>query len=211
MLRSLLCGFALFTIAMAGPVSAQDSGTLSKAIDQHNVELTRTDHHIVLGGAALQPGIASRQVLLAAIETWLSAEFDLPAIHDHPQIELVAAAKIVALRYKGILPDSQTTFVPNDRGTTSAERDTIAVYSDATRTIYLPEGWTGSTSAELSVLVHEVVHHAQNVLGLKYECPQEREKLAYLAQDRWLSLFGRSLASDFELDPMSLLVKTRCF
>ena len=93
---------------------------------------------------------------------------------------------------------------------TAAERDTVAVYSDAERTIYLPEGWTGGSAAELSVLVHEMVHHAQNVRGLKFDCPQEREKLAYLAQERWLGLFGRSLAEDFELDPMSLLVKTGC-
>jgi hypothetical protein len=123
----------------------------------------------------------------------------------------VPAAKIVALRYKGILPDPQTNFARNDRGVTSAEHDTVAVYSDAARTIYLPEGWTGSTPAELSVLVHEIVHHIQNVQGFKHECPQEREKLAYLAQDRWLGLFGRSLASDFELDPLTLLVKTKCF
>jgi hypothetical protein len=49
------------------------------------------------------------------------------------------------------------------------------------------------------------------VLALKHECPQEREKLAYLAQERWLGLFGHSLESDFDLDPFSLLVKTRCF
>ena len=55
-----------------------------------------------------------------------------------------------------------------------------------------------------------MVHHAQNLLGLKHECPQEREKLAYLAQDRWLGLFGRSLESDFELDPMTLLIRTKC-
>ena len=210
MLKSLLCGSALFTMVMAGPVSAQESNP--RAIEQHNVKVPGTDYHIVLGSAApRQPSIASRQVLLAAIGNWLSVEFDLPAVHGHPRIELVPAAKIVALRYKGMLPDPQTNFAPNDRGATSAERDTVAVYSDAARTIYLPEGWTGSTPAELSVLVHEVVHHAQNVLGLKYECPQEREQLAYRAQERWLGLFGRSLASDFELDPMSLLVKTRCF
>ena len=63
------------------------------------------------------------------------------------------------------------------------KHDTIAIYYDATRTIYLPEGWTGDTPAELSVIVHEVVHHFQNVLRLKYECPQEREKLAYIAQE----------------------------
>jgi hypothetical protein len=40
----------------------------------------------------------------------------------------------------------------------------------------------------------------RNMLGLKHECPQEREKLAYEAQDRWLHLFGHSLETDFELD-----------
>jgi hypothetical protein len=45
---------------------------------------------------------------------------------------------------------------------------------------------------------------------MKYECPQAREKVAYMAQERWLGLFGRSLEQDFELDGFSLLVKTRC-
>jgi hypothetical protein len=56
-----------------------------------------------------------------------------------------------------------------------------------------------------------IVHHVQNVAGLKYACAQEREKLAYEAQERWLGLFGHSLERDFELDGFSLLVKTRCF
>jgi hypothetical protein len=56
-----------------------------------------------------------------------------------------------------------------------------------------------------------MVHHVQNLLGLKYHCSQEREQLAYVAQERWLGLFGRSLASDFELDPLTVLVKTKCF
>ena len=86
----------------------------------------------------------------------------------------------------------------------------MAVYSDAARTIYLPEGWSGRTAAELSVLVHEMVHHLQNLAGLKYNCSQEREALAYRAQERWLGLFGRSLAQDFAIDSFSLLVKTRC-
>jgi hypothetical protein len=81
---------------------------------------------------------------------------------------------------------------------------------DATQTIYLPEGWSGTTNVEISILVHEMVHHFQNLLGLKYECAQEREKLAYMAQDRWLVRSGRSLASDFDLDPFSLLVTTTC-
>jgi len=55
-----------------------------------------------------------------------------------------------------------------------------------------------------------MVHHFQNVAGLKYACAGEREKLAYDAQERWLGLFGKSLESEFRIDPFSRLVKTRC-
>ena len=113
----------------------------------------------------------------------------------------------MSLRFAGLLSDPGEQVASNDPS--SAQHDTIAIYYDATRTIYLPEGWTGGTLAELSVLVHEVVHHFQNVLRLKYECPQEREKLAYIAQDRWLGLFGHSLSDDFALDPFSLFVPHR--
>ena len=71
--------------------------------------------------------------------------------------------------------------------------DIVAVYIDGAEIIYLIEGWTGQTPADQSVLVHEMVHHFQYKLGLKHECPQDREKLAYAAQDRWLHLFGHSL------------------
>ena len=147
---------------------------------------------------------------ITAMETWVSNQFDLPIMHEHPRIELAPPAKIASLRFTDLLSDPGAQVEPNNRAP-SAQHDTIAIYDDATRTIYLPEGWSGSTPAELSVLVHEMVHHFQNLLGLKHECPQEREKLAYIAQDRWLGLFGHSLADDFALDPFSLFVKTTCF
>ena len=149
------------------------------------------------------------QALLTTIEIWLYTQFDLPAVQTHPRIELVPAAKIAAMRYGGLNPDgaAQTALGADFHG---SKPNVVAVYSDSTRTIYLPEEWTGGTAAELSVLVHEMVHHLQNVGGLKYECPQAREQLAYMAQDRWLTLFGHSLEQDFELDGFSLLVKTRC-
>jgi hypothetical protein len=156
-----------------------------------------------------EPALAFAQPLLAAIEAWLALRFDLPSV-DHPRIELVPPAKIAALRYQGLLSNPRIESAPSGGAGAASRSDVVAVYSDATQTIYLPEGWTGTTAAELSVLVHEMVHHVQNVGGLKYACPQEREKLAYMAQDRWLGLFGHNLEADFELDAFSLLVKTRC-
>jgi hypothetical protein len=44
----------------------------------------------------------------------------------------------------------------------STRREAVAVYDDLTKTIFLPHSWKGETPADLSVLVHEMVHHLQN-------------------------------------------------
>jgi hypothetical protein len=81
---------------------------------------------------------------------------------------------------------------------------------DGERTIYLPSDFTGRTAEDLSVLVHELVHHIQNAAGLRHECPQAREKDAYLAQEQWLAQFKKSLASEFGIDPFTVLVNGLC-
>jgi hypothetical protein len=117
---------------------------------------------------------------LTAIAAWLSFNLMLPPVYDHPQVDFASLSQVEAF------------------------------YDDATRTIYLPQGWTGRSPAELSVLVHEMVHHVQNVAGLTYACREERERIAYAAQKQWLALFGRDLMREFEIDPMTLLVRTNC-
>jgi hypothetical protein len=141
--------------------------------------------------------------LLTVIVLWLSASFGLPAIEEHPRIALVPPAQIAALRYKGFAG------MQPQAGTPGA-REVVAVHDDRTRTIYLRDDWTGRTPAEMSVLVHEMVHHLQNVGQLKFDCPQEREQIAYRAQTRWLELYDTDLNTEFDLDPFTLLVSTRC-
>jgi hypothetical protein len=193
MLKTLLYVIALLAVALTGSAGAQ-------APEQDYVELQRK-------GMTDEPTVGSRHALLAAVATWISREFDLPPIDRLPQIVLVSPDRISAMRYQRILPGPAAAPPP----TMTAERQTVALYSDAAHTIYLPRGWKGDTPAESSVLVHEVVHHFQNVLGIGYECPQAREKLAYLAQSRWLAQFARSLEQDFDIDPLTLLVTTKCF
>jgi hypothetical protein len=120
------------------------------------------------------------EAALTTIAAWLSFNLMLPPVYEHPRVELASLAKVEAY------------------------------YDDATRTVYLPKGWTGRSPAELSVLVHEMVHHVQNVAGLTYACPEEREKIAYAAQRQWLALFGRDLMKEFKIDPMTLLIRTNC-
>jgi hypothetical protein len=205
MWKASLCAAALLTMTMAPSLNAEEAATLPSItrpeIDGAQVRAKSDFRH------SRNP---SGQALLPAIEAWLSTEFDLPTIREYPVLRFVPAGQMATLRFRALLSPPGTGFAANDQ-IASAQGDTLALYDDATRTIYLPEGWKGKAPVELSLLVHEMVHHFQNVLGLKHECPQQREKLAYIAQDRWLGLFGRSLADEFRLDPFSLLVKTTCF
>src|SRR6516162_6723346 len=150
-----------------------------------------------------------REDLLTAIEGWLSSQFEMPKIDRHPRIEFVSPSTIASMRYGKYLSSLNGEVVVAD-GQTTSQQETVSLYDDATQTIYLPKGWSGATDVEVSIVVHEMVHHFQNLLGLKYGCAQEREKLAYVAQERWLVRSGHSLASDFDLDPFSLLVTTTC-
>jgi hypothetical protein len=166
------CWITFLTVAMVSTASGQGRAINTDQTEQAGIKIPGTDYAIVLETGERRPTPS----LIAAIERWLSTQFDLPAVQSHPRIELVPPEKIVALRYRGLLPNGGTEDAPNSRSAISSESDTVAVYYDSAQTIYLPQGWTGSTAAELSILVHEMVHHIQHLAGLKHECPQEREK-----------------------------------
>jgi hypothetical protein len=128
---------------------------------------------------------------------WLAEVAGLPAPEDLPTVRQSSTAVLSDLRYREVAVHRR--------------REVVAVYDDATKTIHLSESWDSRRVADVSVLVHELVHHLQNSAGLSYECPPARERLAYEAQARWLSLFGHSLEHDFELDAMTLKLTTECF
>jgi hypothetical protein len=115
----------------------------------------------------------------------------------------VSAAEMIAPLNKDQLRRSEVS-------ASEISSDIVSLYSNESKTIFLLDGWTGKTPAELSILVHEMVHHLQNVGQLKFACPEEREELAYKAQDSWLHLFGRDLESDFQMDAFTIIVKSKC-
>jgi hypothetical protein len=95
MLKAFLCAIALLTLVLTGPVDAQEPAT------SPSIKLLGTDCDIVLGRAKFQqPSNCSELALLAEIETWLSAEFDLPAIREHPRLKLVSPAAIAGRAFE---------------------------------------------------------------------------------------------------------------
>jgi hypothetical protein len=150
--------------------------------------------------------------LMRLIMNWLSNNFELPATDDPPRIEFVPSARMEVLRYRGLASDRQTRAPIEQNDTVPYEegREVVAIYDDARKTIYLPLGWTGTTPTEVSLLLHEMVHHLQNIGRMKFECPEAREKLAYAAQENWLEMFGLNLESALEIDPFTVLVRGTC-
>ena len=192
---------ATLALAEATPAApAAPSPPPPALLEPHVPEIVRE----FLFGATSIEETGVEPALLGAMTNWLTVNFELAPPPAHPRLVQTPPERFAALRY-GHLVDAargQAPAVPEDT--------TVALYLDAEQTIYLAAGWAGRTPAELSVLLHELVHHLQNLSGSKHECARAREKMAYAAQQRWLNLFGRDLESEFELDGFSLLAKTSC-
>ena len=150
--------------------------------------------------------------LLTTIVLWLAVNLGLPASYEHPRIEFVAAAKMAEVRYSRLAALRPDLFAAEAARSARPKtgHDVHAIYDSLKRTIYLPEPWRATNPAHVSLLVHEMVHHLQHAADQKFMCPQEREKDAYKAQRAWLALFGRTIEQEFEIDPMTVLVRTSC-
>jgi len=156
-----------------------------------------------------RPGAAGRRPapdLLRAIGAWLAVSFDLKKSDALPDVRLESPAKITNFRFTGLLSDDPrlTARIP------PGQREVVAAYDELSQTILLPLGWSGGSPTELSILVHEMVHHLQHQAKMRFACPAASESLAYSAQDKWLQLFGRSLAGDFEVDAFTIAAASLC-
>jgi hypothetical protein len=163
-----------------------------------------------LAAAENPAGSLPSEAFVQEVLAWLSGNFDLPSIRVAPVIAFASKEQLSALRKDGGLASADVRSEPALPGEAAHDR-VVAVYDRSSETILLPLGWTGSTSAEQSILVHELVHHLQKVTQTRFECPMAAEKLAYLAQDRWLERSGSSLEKEFELDKFTILISTACF
>ena len=207
MLKQITTVTALALAVMLSSATAQqpDAAAVSWPLDQL-AKVSQTEQPIISGtlGAAGLPDSNT----LSALVAWVSVISGLPPIYDHPRVEHASAEKMAASRYRALLPETYAKAGPISQA--MSRYDILAFYDDAAKTIYLADGWTGTTPAGQSVLVHEMVHHLQNVADIKYECAQAREKLAYAAQQKWLASRGLDFFREFETDPISLMMRTVC-
>lgn len=152
---------------------------------------------IVLGEKQLDPGGR----LLEALAIWVGAKLGQPVPTSLPRLIFKPAGQIAVLRFRQYASEIvQQQALPT----------IISIYDSREHIIYLRDTWSGATAADLSVLVHELVHHFQEVHQTKFECDAAREAKAFELQEKWLRLFGESLEEEFQIDPFTLLVRTSC-
>jgi len=191
-----------FWLACAAPIAALAQAPVPDA----RAAKSAPAKPIVVAAVASPAAAPPMQAQLEAIIAWIAKNFDLPANAAAPSVRFATPEAIAVFRYTGRLSRA-----PEDVARLPAgHREVVAAYDGARSTIYLPEGWSGRTPVEQSMLVHEMVHHLQKTAGLKFACPAASEKMAYAAQDAWLKRYGRDLARDFDIDAFTLLVTTSC-
>ncbi len=86
-----------------------------------------------------------------------------------------------------------------------------AVYNRQEKIIYLSEHIDVNTPIGASVVLHELVHHYQNISGLvnTFQCSQQSEKLAYETQR--LYLLDKNVAELMpELNAFNITMLSRC-
>jgi hypothetical protein len=173
----ILATLVAATLGSVCPGRAQEPRDFSLLATQI-VRLPDTTYSITFNSPALQVG-ESRDIaaLSVAVGAWLSARFGLPAMHRPPRVQYVSVAEIENRQSAG-------------RPETATVMENPAVYDWRARTIYLPEGWNGSTPFELSLFVRQLVHHLQNEAADSFRCAPDGDAFALAVQRQWLALFG---------------------
>ena len=135
----------------------------------------------------------SVEALMDHLEEWLDHNTDLPRRDLSPAVRWTTQAA-----------------VPFLTGSTRAARlETIkGLYDAENATIWLVRPWSARDPRDVSVLLHELVHHRQ-VGAQHWYCPGAQELPAYRAQEAWLAELGLELnVNDISVAKPSLDAKS---
>lgn len=197
-MRGRLPTIVVAAVILGGQVLSAEHAGLPSLLAPERPDVAVT----VLATAAEGGWAAPERRLLIAIGDWLSAAYGVPSLSAAPELLFASPRDLIARRYPMLLGVDATLG--------SDQPDLVAVYDDRERTIYVSTEWMASDATGMSVLVHEMVHHMQNEAGMRFACPEEREKQAFAAQEEWLAMSGSSLETAFGIDPLTLLVRSSC-
>lgn len=119
--------------------------------------------------------------LVAHLDVWLDANTDLPRRDAAATIRMTSPTDALALAGVNSTINAETV-----RG----------FYDNMSTTIWLVYPWSPKDPRDVSVLLHELVHHRQAEAGHWY-CPGAQELPAYKTQQAWLDELGFELNANW--------------
>ena len=128
--------------------------------------------------------------LVEHLEDWLDRHSELPRRETVPVVKWTSVAGVTALT-----GSQRAAHVATVRGLYDAEGATI----------WLVRPWSARDPRDVSVLLHELVHHRQAASGHWY-CPGAQELPAYRLQQAWLGELGLPL----EVNWVAIVLESGC-
>ena len=133
--------------------------------------------------------ISAINALMNSLENWLDREGRYPRRTDPATVRLITTSEA--------MPSSALVNYSN-----STRR---GFYDPQSSTIYLVEPWSQDNPHDASVLLHELVHHRQQ-MARNWECPNAQELPAYRLQDKWLAERGLKARVNW----LAVLIESSC-
>lgn len=138
--------------------------------------------------------------LMRALMAWASVQTGLPVPERLPGVERRDRCAIQALAN----PESECR----------SEGGAVAIYDHRSQTVTLPVSWSATRLYDVSVLLHELVHHMQAVAGVTVETAACRgrdvEQPAYEAQMAFIEAAGVDPFAMMRIDALTLMLITAC-
>lgn len=132
----------------------------------------------------------SLKELIGDLDLWIDAHTDLERRGSAPGVIWISQAQVAS-----VTGSKRTAHIETIRG----------LYDAESTTIWLVRPWSARDPHDVSVLLHELVHHRQAARGHWY-CPGAQELPAYRAQQAWLAQMGLEL----DVNWIAIVLKSGC-
>lgn len=136
--------------------------------------------------------------LMLSLMVWAASFTGLPVPDTMPTIHMTTNQKI----FEHVRPNQE---YKEDSGFTVR-----ALYDHDTSTIWLNENWNPDNLVDLSIMLHELIHHMQYESGNEYECHAAMEKEAYAAQIAWVEAAGEDPWKLLNMNALFVFYVTTC-
>lgn len=148
-------------------------------------------------------GVNAMEKLILALMVWASAQTGLPVPEKIPEIRSADRCEIERLY-----------FGDATRNCDEAVMKVQAIYDHRFSLLYLPDTWSPGDIYDVSMLLHELIHHMQAQAGVTADSVRcvgrEIEKPAYDAQIAWLKATGLDPLEAMGINDLSYTLLTMC-